>query len=322
MRKGAIAFARRLAVIMHYLGGMKPDDIPDENLLYLVGTTDKELFDSGEDIKQRYWKVPQAVMKKLGYISGYVIAGHGKPRVFQRIEDAFASIYRKQDIAMGGHIGVFMYRDIFARVSVPHVYGQVSLNPFEFVELTPVQLRIIQTEPKEMETYLDQFSDIADVQYGTQELENAFVKNELVVRYIGLSRLHLHSASAVLTGGYDYRGAVQSSLLATELALKSGAAALGLNDNEIKKQFNHDNAKIADFVGAGWSAFDGARVKRVITTQPPYVPNRYSAIQPNRREVGHLVMGAQYIVSEVVRQMSDRDFRSDIQPPMARRYPA
>lgn len=301
---------------------MKPDDIHDENLLYLVGTTDKELFDAGEDIKQRYWKVPLAVMKELGYVSGYVIAGHGKPKILQRIEAAFASIYRKQDIAMGGHIGVFMYRDIFARVGVPHVFGLMSLNPLEFVELTPVQLRIIQTEPEQMETYLDQFSDIADVQYGTQELKKPFVKIELVVRYIGLSRLHLHSASAVLTGGYDYRGAVQSSLLATELALKSGAAALGLNNDQIKKRFNHDNASIADFVGAGWSAFDVARVKRVIATQPPYVPNRYSATQPDRREVGHLVMGAQYIVSEVIRQMSDRNFRSGIQPPVARRYPA
>lgn len=301
---------------------MKPDDIPDENLLFLVGTTDKELFDAGEDIKQRYWNVPQAVMKKLGYPSGYVIAGAGKPKILQRIEDAFKSIYRKQDIAMGGHIGVFMYRDIFARVGVPHVFGQVSINPFDFVELTPVQLRIIQTEPQEVATYIDQFSDIADVQYGTQELRTPFSKTELVVRYIGLSRLHLHSASAVLTGGYDYRGAVQSSLLATELALKSGAAALGLNDNEIKRNFNHDNGKIADFVGAGWSAFDVDRVKRVIATQPPYVPNRYSATQPDRREVGHLVMGAQYIVSEVVRQMSDRDFRSGAQPPVARRYPA
>lgn len=300
---------------------MNTRHVSDENLLYLVGMTDKELFDAGEDIKQRYWKVPQVVMEKLGYGGGYVLAGHGKPKILQRIEDTFASIYRKQDIAMGGHIGVFMYRDIFARVGVPHVFGQFGINPFNFVELTPVQLRIIQTEPEQMETYIDQFSDIADVQYGTEELKRPFVENELAVRYIGLSRLHLHSASAVLTGGYDYRGAVQSSLLATELALKSGAAALGLNHDEIKKQFNHSNAKIADFVGEGWSTFDVDRVKRVIATQPPYVPNRYSAAQPNRREVGHLVMGAQYIVSEVVRQMSDRDFRSGIKPPLTRRYP-
>lgn len=300
---------------------MKPNDISDENLLYLVGMTDKRLFDAGEDIKQRYWKVPEEVMKTLGYIS-YIIAGRGKPEILERIETAFASIYRKQDIAMGGHIGVFMYRDIFARIGVPMGYGTVTINPFEYVELTPVQLRIIQTEPEEMETYLDQFCDVADVQYGTEEIRMPFNENELVGRFIGLARLHLHSASAVLTGGYDYRGAVQSSLLATELSLKSAAAAIGLDDQEIKKRYGHDNAKIADFVGSVWARFDVARVRRVIATQPPYVVNRYSASQPNRREVGNLVMGAQYVVSEVVRQMCDRDFRCCLKPPLARRYPA
>lgn len=58
-------------------------------------------------------------MRGFGYI-GFVMAGHSKPELLDRIEKAFASIYRKQDIAMGGHIGVFMYRDVFARISVPH----------------------------------------------------------------------------------------------------------------------------------------------------------------------------------------------------------
>jgi hypothetical protein len=299
---------------------MKPDDPNDEQLLYLVGTTDKELFDTGMDIKQRYWEVPHAVMRKLGY-GGFVMAGVGTPKILERIQSTFASIYRKQDIAIGGHIGVFMYRDIFARIGVPMGYGQVSINPFEFVELTPIQLRIIQTEPDQVETYLDQFFDVADVQYGTQELKQPFATTELVVRFIGLSRLHLHSASAVLTGGYDYRGAVQAALLGTELALKAGAAAQGLSEQDINR-FGHRNRDTADFVGERWPSFDLARVKRVLAKQPPYVLNRYSATQPDRREVGHLVMGAQYIVSEVVRLMSDRDFRSGMKPPVARRYPA
>ena len=300
---------------------MKPDDLDDEQLLYLVGTTDKELFDAGMDINRRAWEVPQAVMRKLDHIS-FVMAGAGTPRIFERIRSTFASIYRKQDIAMGGHIGVFMYRDIFARIGVPMGFGRVGFNPFEFVELTPIQLRIIQTEPDQMETYLDQFFDVADVQYGAQELKKPFAAMELVVRYIRLSRLHLHSASAVLTGGYDHRGAVQAALLATELALKAGAAAQGLSDQQIKRKFEHENSNTADFVGAGWPSFDIARVKRVLATQPRYVGNRYSAAQPDRREVGHLVMGAQYIVAEVVRLMSDRDFRSGVKPPVARRYPA
>lgn len=209
-----------------------------------------------------------------------------------------------------------MYRDVFARISVPLVFGEVGINPFQFVELTPVQLRIIQSEQEEMESFLDQFSDVADIQYGTSELKSPFAKMELVGRFIGLARLHLHAASAILTGGYDFRGAVQSALLATELAQKSGAAAQGLTEADIKKRFGHDVAALADFAGQSWPSFDVDRVRRVVSRQPKYAPNRYASIQPERREVGHLVMGAQYLVSEVVRQLSDRDFRAGLQPPV------
>jgi len=290
---------------------MYPGDLDDEQLLYLVGSTDKELFDAGMDIGRRDCEIASAVMRKLGYVDP-VMVGNRAPKVYERIRSIFVSIYRKQDIAMGGHIGVFMYRDIFARIGVPGIVGQARINPFRCVELTQTQLRIIQSEPDQMETYLDQFFDVADVQYGAQELKEPFATIELVVRYIGLSRLHLHSASAVLTGGYDYRGAVQAALLATELALKAGAAALGLSEQEIRDRFGHRNSDMANFVGAGWASFDLDRVERVLASHPSYVLNRYSAAQPGRREVGHVVMSAQYIVSEVVRRISDRDFRSGV----------
>ena len=212
-----------------HLAAMSPDDIEDEDLLYMVGMADKELFLQGRDIRQRDWEIVTKVMKQLGYTHGFIRAGVGKPKIVQRIEDTFHSIYRKQDVASGGHIGVFMYRDIFARIGVPYVYGEVEFNPFNFVELTPVQLRIIQTEPEEINKFLDQFADVADVQYGVEQIKKPYVAMELVVRFIDLSRLHLHAAAAVLTGGYDGRGAVQGALLATELALKAGAAAHGLS---------------------------------------------------------------------------------------------
>ncbi|MDK1386773.1 hypothetical protein QN224_15290 [Sinorhizobium sp. 8-89] len=300
---------------------MNHDDLSDEELLYIVGQTDTELFHAGKDIKRRYWEVPQLVMRRFGYV-GYVMSGVGKPKILDRIERTFASIYRKQDIAMGGHIGVFMYRDIFARIGVPHIYGRVSINPFDFVELTPIQLRIIQTEPDQMESYLDQFSDVADIQYGTREIKKPYSEIELVTRFVGLARLHLHSAAAVVTGGYDYRGAVQSALLASELGLKAGAAANGMREADIKKQFNHRTDAVLDFVASCWSSIDCDRMKRVVLGQPEYVPNRYAATQPERREVGHLVMGAQYLVSEIVRQISDRDFRKSLNPSITRRYPA
>lgn len=299
---------------------MHPDQLSDERILYLVGTTDLELFRAGTEIGRRIWEVPHLVMLRLGYTE-FIVNGRGKPRILERIEAAFASIYRNQDLATGGHIGVFMYRDIYARISVPLVFGQVRINPFDHVELTPVQLRIIQSEPEEMETFLDQFCDVTDIQYGASELKAPFSAMELICRFIGLARLHLHAAAAILTGGYDHRGAVQSALLATELSLKSGAAAQNLSEKAIKDQFGHDLDELAVFVGNVWPAFDADRVRRVISRQPKYVPNRYSANQPKRLEAGHTVMGAQYVVAEVMRQMSTRNMRGDLSTPFVRRYP-
>jgi hypothetical protein len=300
---------------------MSPEDITDEQLLCVVSQTDAELFRTGIEIKQRYWQVPVTVMQKFGYV-GFVMAGSGKPKILDRIESVYSSIYRKQDFVIGGHIGVYMYRDIFARISIPHVYGAVAIDPFNYVDLTDVQKRMMASEPEEVERFLNQFSDVIDLEYGSSELKPCYAKIELAARFADLSRLHLHAAAAIVTGGYDYRGAVQNVLLATELSLKSAAAAQGLQEEEIKNRFGHDLRKLVGFIETAFSKFDSERVSRVVGQQPKYVLNRYSSAQPNRIEVGHIVMGAQFVAAEVVRQLSERDFRSALNPAVSRRYPA
>lgn len=297
------------------------EPISDEHLLFIVGETDKELFSQGVDIRRRTWEVAGVVMRRFGYES-FVMAGLGKPPLLTRIEDLMQQMYRPQDFASGGHIGVYMYRDIFAKISVPWVFGKAGFNPVDFVDLTPIQRLILQTEPDLIECYLDQFNDVADIQYGYMEAKKPFSDIELLMRFAGLAKLHLHGASAVLTGGYDFRGAVQSALLATELALKAGAAGQGLTEAKIKHQFGHKLNELAAFVGESWPDFDAARVQRVLSTQPLYVLNRYADEQPSRLAVGHIVMGAQFIVSEVIRQISDRRFRAGMNPVFPRRYPA
>jgi hypothetical protein len=173
-----------------------------------------------------------------------------------------------------------------------------------------------------MAVFLDQFCDVSDIQYGFRELKPPFAAMEPVTRFIDRARLHLHAAAAILTGGYDYRGAVQSALLATELSLKSPALAQGLTEDEIKKRFGHNYKALADFIFEAYPAIDVDRVRRVLDKQPGYVANRYDHGQPRRIEVGHIVMGAQYVVAEIIRLLSDRNLRADFQPPLARHYPA
>ena len=288
---------------------MNPDNISEDQLLSIVVKADTEMFRAGIDIRRRQFEVPFEVMKRMGYTQ-FIITGKGVPPVLERIKNLFQAIYRKQDVAIGGHLGVFMYRDIFARIAIPTAYGRVRITPMDHVELTDIQKRILSHEPEELEAFHDQFADVWDLEYGKSELTLPYAKLELADRFINLSRLHLHAAAAIVTGGYDYRGAVQSSLLATELALKTGAAAQGFTEKQIKDTFGHDLDALVTFVAGAWPTFDANRVRRVVAQQPKYVPNRYAKAEPKRVEVGHTIMGAQYLAAEVTRQISSRNFRA------------
>jgi hypothetical protein len=69
-------------------------------------------------------------------------------------------------------------------------------------------------------------------------------------------------------------------------------------------------------------AIDQARMQRVIARFPPYVASRYDTPPPGRIETGHILMGAQFIASEVTRHFSDRDCRRDNASASPRSYPA
>ncbi|MCG2642434.1 MULTISPECIES: hypothetical protein [Bradyrhizobium] len=295
------------------------DDVSDDALLLMVVKADEDLFAAGEDIRQRQFNVPRVVMRQLGYAS-FVMFGPNTP-LPDRIRAQFARLYSAHDLALGGHIGVFMFRDVFARVGVPHIYGRAAIVPMEHVELTDIQKRILANEPDTFDAYHDQFADLFDLEYGIRELRAPYAQIELVERFLNLSRLHLHGAAAVLTGGYDFRGAVQSALLATELALKALAAATGLDEDDIKDEYGHRIDRLINYLESKWPAFDAARARRVTEAQPRYVGNRYAKDQPKRVEVGHTVMGAQYLAGEVTRQLSDRDFKKGVGEPWPRKYP-
>lgn len=299
---------------------MRSKNISDEELFEMVNDIDIRLLNEGVELEGRCRQVVNVAMKEFGYIS-FVYMLSGAPPLAERIRAAHQALYRKQDLAMGGHIGIYMYRDVFAKISVPGIVGMAKIDPFQYVDLSPAQVHFMFRDSREYRRYFDQFADVFDIEYGTKALKYDCSETEITKRFLGLSKLQIHAAAAILTGGYDGRGAVQSALLACELALKAGAATSGFDEADLKDKFGHKMQKVADHLGCLWPAFDLERVHRVISNQPEYVPNRYSASQPRRSEVGHIVMGAQYIVSEVVRQLSDTDFRGATKPPLTRVYP-
>ena len=72
-------------------------ELSDEQLLFLVGETDKEMFESGMDIRKRDFFIVPRVMRKLGYVGNVPISSGGNPTA-NRIVAAYRSIYRPRDL--------------------------------------------------------------------------------------------------------------------------------------------------------------------------------------------------------------------------------
>lgn len=288
-------------------------------LLHLVLEADEEGFNAGEGPKKRSMTTISRVMKKLGQ-DNYIGAGYGRHPLSERISNIIKQLYRPQDIAAGGvHMGAFMFRDIFGKVEIPLIFGIVDVDPLRFINLNDNQIKWMCKSPIHTAQYYDQFTDIMDFGYGLMEIKIK-VNCQNVESLFANARFHLQAAAAVVTSAFDYSGAIQSAIIATELVLKGGLAALGVSEPQWRKH-SHDLSSAAKAFANLAPNFDINRVLIALKKLPPYVENRYSGDQPPRLETGHIIMSSQYIAGEVMRQLSDRNFRRGANKGWERIYP-
>jgi hypothetical protein len=296
-------------------------DISDADLRRAVHAADDEGLASGERPNQRSFGNVLRVLKRFN-IDGVVLAGVGKAPIVSRIEAANNALFRKQDQAGGGiHLGAIMFRDLFARFDVPVIFGAPNIDILELVDLTEYQKGWLASDGSEAERFQDQALDLLDFGYGMSEFGHGRSLPPLAGDLIFRSHIHLEAAAATASGPFDFRGTIQSALLGSELALKAGLAAHGVSEKNLKSDYGHNQTKAANKLGELEADFARDRVARVLATFPDYVASRYGGPQPTRLEVGHVLMGAQYIASEVTRRFSDRDIRKDNGDGRSRAYP-
>ncbi|MCP3476504.1 hypothetical protein NLM33_40555 [Bradyrhizobium sp. CCGUVB1N3] len=294
-------------------------EIADSELFDLVVAADEEALSEGLSPKQRGLATVRKVLKKLGH--AFVMTGSGMSPLGERVLAMHRSLYRGSDLAIGGiHGGIYMFRDVFARIYIPFGYGQMSVNPFQLTDLSETQLRWLASLPGDLAAFHDQFIDIFDFAGTMGRLGDYKMPPKEAQELFQLASFQLQAAAAALSVAFDFRGAIQSSLIGAELALKAGLAAQGVIEKERRKHW-HDLASAAKAFSTASQAFDLDRVLRTVQRLPQYVENRYSPEQPDRMAVGHIVMGAQYIAGEVARQIGEFSIRSALTPPAQRVYP-
>ena len=295
-------------------------EVTDERLRDLVIEADDQEFLEGKAPKARSLGVVSKVMNKLGY-KGFVLAGDGTPPIVERIWGVHSALYRPSDLAIGGvHGGIFMFRDVFARVHVPLLYGRAGIDPFKQTDLTPSQLEWLARRPDDLNMFIDQFTDIFDFGGGIGNYANYKTPPKEAMNFFVLAAFQLQGAAAALSVAFDFRGAVQSALIGAELALKGGLAGFGESEQAIRAH-SHNLKSAALALKSKAPAFDLDRVQRALAKMPPYVENRYSPQQPSRIETGHIVMGAQYVAGEVMRQVTGYSIRQAAMQPSDRTYP-
>jgi len=295
--------------------------ITDTELRQAVHAADDEGLAKGEAPKARAFQNVVRALKHLN-IEGVIVAGRGKPPIVSRIQRANDALFRKQDQAVGGvHLGAVMFRDLFARFDVPVIFGAPHIDPFEFVDLTEYQNGWLASDPKQLNQFLDQALDLLDFGYGMSEFGQGRSLPPLASDLIYRSHIYLEAAAATATGAFDFRGTMQSALLGSELALKAGLAAHGTPEDELRQKYRHDQRKATRKLGNLEADFDSDRVERVVAGFPDYVATRYAGSQPTRQQVGYVLIGAQYVASEVTRRFSGRDIRKDAGSTHARTYP-
>lgn len=237
-----------------------------------------------------------------------ILMGHGTPPIVERVRRLGDQLFVPKELHTGGmHLGAYLFRDMFCQLYAPVAFGTCAIDFWMMVDLNDIQKRWLAETPDEFARFTDQAADILDFGYGWQEFGHGRSLDLRSKNLIWRAHTQLEAAAATATTAYDFRGTVQSALLGAELALKAGLAAHGVGDPELKsRSIGHNIGAAAARLAIFEPAFDVARVQRVATLFPDYVASRYDTPPPSRTETGHILMGAQYIASEVTRRFSDR----------------
>ncbi len=293
----------------------------DDELLSIAIVSDNEGLAAGEEPKQRSFQNILRMFSKLG-LDGVLITGDNAPEIVRRIHAANNRLFRPIDQSVGGvHLGFFMFRDLFSRFRVPIAFGTPVIDMMQLLDFSDDQKRWMALDSNVMERFTDQAFDLFDFGYGQMEFGHDRPVSDLSREFIFRSHIHLESAAATVTSGSDYRGSLQSALLGTELALKAGLSVRAYAADELKREFSHNLKKAARHLGSLVTSFDVDRTLRALDSFPDFAESRYQGSQPNRREMGEILMKSQYIASEVTRTFTDRNIRRSHIKRSARSYP-
>jgi hypothetical protein len=282
------------------------------DLTKLVIEVDSQLIQEGAEPFQRPLAAYMRIAQRLQPGSSSTLQSDP---LFNAITHIYSELYRSPDLHMPPmHIGAFMFRDVFFPLRIPVIFGSPAINPVDFlVDVPEIQKRWLFTEQLSGLAFFDQVIDLMDFVYGLDDVEKIGKLPDKTVEWWYLAKQQLEAAAATVLGSFNKYAVIQNCCISTELLLKGALMAKGVDEKTLaskKHGYGHNLENLVDKTAEKLLDFDRETILLVVKQLPDYVESRYEAKDFSRLDLGSFLMNTQFIGGEILRQFSDRDFRS------------
>jgi hypothetical protein len=214
--------------------------------------------------------------------------------------------------------GAFYYDAYFWRVSIPIAYGSVELNPWDSLRDIPetVSARLRSDTGSALE-FIALWADCMDYGFGRGDILASYPSSFGKTLFASAND-HLDSTVALLRERRANPRAVESARFATEIFLKAFIALhRGLTEEQAKRRIGHDLSIALAGCLAILPSSELASLKPRIAEMPP-VNSRYEAERRNPEDLWAAYGTAQFAGSAVVRSLTDRNTRAEVQEKLGR----
>jgi hypothetical protein len=209
--------------------------------------------------------------------------------------------------------GVFLFQNVFWRVSIPLVFGTVRVPALDALEMMPTQVKqLLSSRRNDMREYLKLWADCFDYDSGFQFVRPTLIQGSFLEDMIDSVERELTSAVSDLCQQRPNSKAIHSSRDTAEKALKGYLCHhANLTADEAKRRFGHSIEKLLKEISVLTPHSPLLTVGNQLGVFAPY-GDRYKSTVYNRSALWRAYRLAQFTAAEVQRSISGRNLLSAV----------
>lgn len=262
---------------------------------------DLKYAEQGTHVHQRPLR---AAMELLG--SNFVL-GAGDNYEAKRIMDAYAAMMPEVNESWpGAGIGFVASVDQVRKVTLPVVFGQVSIQPWQLAGFSSCEecWAWCRRDRAIAGGVAFAVADIHDFVNGLNEVEQ---EKPEATRLWSLAQSNLEELANTLPITFSHDSVIQPICMVAELSMKAALVRDGTSPDSFKGKGGHNLSSLACRMAAGRPHRDDPHVQAIVGALPPYVKSRYEPAGLKRLQVVKLALGVQFIAASSLRRMASAD---------------